>query len=151
MLSGMSSRIKLTSEEFGLLSLFQTVSGVTAVDCVVDEGLNRIIFLVEKGKMGLAIGRNGMVIKHVERMVGRPVEVVEYSDDPKEFLKNCLDPRYVREVRVVDKEGGGKMLIALADSRKKGAVLGRGGKNAKRARLLLKRHFGIGDVKIMSA
>ena len=146
----MSSEIKLTSEEFGLLSLFQTVSGVTALDCVVDEEMDRIIFVVEKEKMGLAIGKNGMVIKHVEKLVGRPVEVVEYSEDPKVFLKNCLDPRYVREVRAVDKGGGGKVLIALVDARKKGAVLGRRGKNAKRARLLLKRHFGISDVKIMS-
>ena len=87
----MPVKIKLTSDELGLISLFQSVSGATAKDCVVDSKEERIIFLVGKGEMGLAIGKGGASIKNVERLVGKPIELVEDCDDPKDFIRNLLN------------------------------------------------------------
>ena len=42
-----------------LISLFQNVTKATARDCLDDEKENRIIFVVNEGKMGLAIGKGG--------------------------------------------------------------------------------------------
>jgi N utilization substance protein A len=141
---------KLNSEEVSLLSMFQDMTGATARDCVVDEKRNRLIFVVAKGQMGLAIGKEGAAVKKIERAVRRPVEVVEWADDIEGLVKNTLGAKYVQEVRVSERLDGTQGVVVVVDSRKKGAVLGLGGKNAEKVRLLAKRYFGVGNVQITS-
>jgi len=145
-----TQRIKLTSEELGLMSLFQSISGAGVRDCVIDEKNGRVIYVVNQGEMGRAIGKNGIVVKTLQRLVGKPVEVVEYSDDPKTFIKNALDPKYVLDVRLTEKLDGSKIAVVVVDAKKKSAVVGRNGKNAEKARLLAKRYFEIANVHIVS-
>src|SRR3712207_8860158 len=75
------TEIKLTSDELRLMSLFQSITSATARDCIVDEKMDRVIFVVNKGQMGLAIGRGGATIKQLQNMVPRRIELVEYSDN----------------------------------------------------------------------
>ncbi|MCS4538095.1 MAG: NusA-like transcription termination signal-binding factor [Thaumarchaeota archaeon] len=145
----MPENIKLTSQELELIQIFQRNSGSTPRDCIIDDAMNRIIFVINKGEMGLAIGKGGQSIKNVQKYVGRPVELVEHSDDPKEFIKNSLDPKLVSEVRITDKLDGKKVATVVVDEKKKGALVGRGGRNAERARLLAKRYFAIVNVHIV--
>ena len=51
----MSQEIKLSSEELKLIALFQKITRATARDVVEDEKLNRLIFVVNEGKMGEVI------------------------------------------------------------------------------------------------
>ncbi len=143
--------IKINSDQLGLISLFQSMSGASVKDCIVDEKGERMIFLVSRGQMGLAIGRKGATIQNIERAVKRAVEVVEWSDDPAEMIKNALDPRFVSEVRITDRVDGTKSAVVVVDPRKKGAVLGRGGKNAEKVRLLAKKYFDILNVQIITS
>ena len=145
------TEIKLTSDQLGLISLFQSMSGAGVKDCIVDEKAGRMIFVVNKGQMGLAIGKKGATIKNVERAVKRPVEVVEWSDDPAEMIRNALDPRYVVETRITDRLDGTKSAVVVVDPRKKGAILGHGGKNAEKVRLIAKKYFNIANVQIMTS
>ena len=84
----MTQSIKITTDQMRLMSLFQNVTGATARDCVEDEKQDRVIFVVNAGKMGLAIGKGGSHIKTLQNIIKRNIELVEYSDDPKVFLKN---------------------------------------------------------------
>lgn len=143
--------IKLTSEQLSLMSLFQRMTGATARDCIIDEKGNRIIFLVSKGQMGLAIGKNGAAVKSIERAVKRHVEVVEWADDMVELVKNALNPKFVLDVRVTERLDGSKGLVVVVDPKKKGAVLGEGGKNAERLRLIVRRYFDISSVQIVTS
>ena len=136
----MPERIKLTPEELGLISLFQSISGATARDCIRDEKMDRVIFVVNKGDMGLAIGKGGSSIKSAEKQLGKPVEVVEYAEDPKDFIINALNTRKISEIRMSEKPGGTKAALIIVDQRNKGEVVGRGGRNAERARLVAKRY-----------
>lgn len=146
----MPEKIRLTSEELGLMSLIQNVSGVTARDCVIDSKMDRVIFIVNKGEMGLAIGRNGASIKNLQKLVDKPVELVEYSDDPGEFVKNSLGARFVNDVRLTEKLDGTKIAVVVVDQKGKGAVVGKGGKNAEKARLLARRYFDIASIHIVT-
>jgi transcription termination/antitermination protein NusA len=143
--------IKLTAEQLGLISIFQNMSGATVRDCIVDEKGGRLIFIVNKGQMGLAIGKKGATIQNIERVVKKPIEVVEWSDDPAEMIRNALDPSAVQEVRLTDKLDGTKSISVIVDARRKGAVLGRGGKNAEKVRLIAKKYFDIASVQITTA
>ncbi|MCZ6614055.1 MAG: NusA-like transcription termination signal-binding factor [Thaumarchaeota archaeon] len=146
----MPETIKLTSEELGRISLFQSISGATARDCILDEKMNRIIFVVNEGDMGLAIGKGGSSIKSAEKQLGKPVEVVEYAEDPKDFIINALNTRKISEIRMSEKPGGTKAALILVDQRHKGEVVGRSGRNAERARLLAKRYFNVESIRIIS-
>ena len=146
----MPQSIKLTTEQMRMMSLFQNVTGATARDCVEDEKLNRVIFVVNEGKMGLAIGKGGSHIKNLQNIVKRNVELVEYSDDPEKFLKNMLNAKLVLEVKMNTRADGSKQAIVLVDPKKKGIVVGREGRNAEKARLLAKRYFEIASVLINS-
>jgi len=142
--------IKLTSDQLAMLSMIQGMTGATARDCVIDEKANRVIFVVAKGQMGLAIGKEGAAVKKIERAVKRPVEVVEWADDIEELVKNALGAKYVREVRIEKRLDGAKRVVVVVDHRKKGAVLGMGGRNAEKVRLLARRYFDVDNVQITS-
>jgi N utilization substance protein A len=142
--------IKLTSDELRLMSLFQSVTSATARDCVVDDKMDRVIFVVNKGQMGLAIGKGGFTIKQLQNVVAKKIELVEFSEDPAEFIRNMLNADMVNDVRISDRIDGTKQALVTVDQRKKGAVVGREGRNAEKARLLAKRYFQITNVQIVS-
>jgi transcription termination/antitermination protein NusA len=146
----MTEKIKLTSDELGLISLFQSITSAVARDCVVDEKMDRVIFIVNKGQMGLAIGKGGATIRQLQNVVGKKVELVEFSDDPSEFIRNILNTEMINEIKINDKIDGTKQAIVIVDAKKKGVVVGREGRNAEKARLLAKRYFQISNVLIMS-
>ena len=142
--------IKLTSDELRLMSLFQSITSATARDCIVDGRMDRVIFVVNKGQMGLAIGKGGATIKQLQNVVAKKVELVEFSEDPIEFIRNMLNSEMVSDVRMSDRPDGTKQAVVTVDARKKGAVVGREGRNAEKARLLAKRYFQITNVLIVS-
>jgi N utilization substance protein A len=146
----MTESIKITTDQMKLMSLFQNVTGATARDCIEDEKQDRVIFVVNQGKMGLAIGKGGSTIKNLQNVVKRNVELVEYSEDPVKFLKNMLNPKLVSDVTIKDRLDGSKQAIVMVDAKKKGIVVGREGRNAEKARLLAKRYFQISSVLIQS-
>ncbi|HET6641606.1 MAG TPA: NusA-like transcription termination signal-binding factor [Nitrososphaeraceae archaeon] len=147
----MTEKIKLTSDELRLMSLFQSITSVTARDCVVDDKMDRVIFIVNKGQMGLAIGKGGATIRQLQNVVAKKVELVEYSDDASDFVRNILNPQMVNEVKITQRTDGSKQAVVLVDAKRKGVVVGKEGRNAEKARLLAKRYFQISNVLITSA
>jgi transcription termination/antitermination protein NusA len=146
----MTEKIKLTSDELRLISLFQSITSATARDCIVDEKMERVIFIVNKGQMGLAIGKGGTTIRQLQNVVAKKVELVEYSDDPSEFIRNILNSDMINEVKMNERVDGTKQAVVIVDAKKKGVVVGREGRNAEKARLLAKRYFQISNVLIVS-
>ena len=146
----MTQSIKLSVDQMRMMSLFQNVTGATARDCIEDEKQDRVIFVVNSGKMGLAIGKGGVHIKSLQNIVKRNVELVEFDDDPAKFLSNLLNSKLVSEVKINTRLDGSRQAIVLVDSRKKGIVVGREGRNAEKARMLAKRYFDITSVLINS-
>ena len=146
----MTQSIKLSTDQMRLISLFQNVTKVTAHDCLDDEKQDRIIFVVNTGKMGLAIGKGGMHIKSLQNIVKRNVELVEYNEAPEKFIASLLNPKLISDIKINTRPDGSKQAIVMVDPRKKGIVVGREGRNAEKARLLAKRYFDITSVLINS-
>ena len=132
------------------MSVFQNISHANARDCVIDTKVGRVIFIVSKGEMGLAIGKAGETIKKVQKTIGKQVELVEWADDAKQFILNSLNPQYVSEIRMNEKADGSKSATVVVDEKKKGAILGKGGRNAEKARLLAKRYFSVDSIQIIT-
>jgi len=144
----MHSGIRLTSKEMSYIALFENITSATARDCIVDDELNRIIFVVKEGDLGVAIGRNGKNIRLLERMTGKKHEIIEYAEQPNQFIKNALKPARVNEVRITERPDGKSIAVVSVNPRDKGVAIGKNGRNAERIRFLAKRYFQIQNVSI---
>ncbi len=144
----MASGIKFTSLEMRFIALFQSITGATVKDCIVDSDLNRIIFVVKEGNIGMAIGKRGKNIHLLEKMTGKKHEVIEHSDNPAQFIKNALKPAKVDEVRITERMDGKMIAVISVNPKDKGVAIGKNGRNAERIRFLAKRYFQIQNVSI---
>jgi N utilization substance protein A len=144
----MNSGIKITADEMRYIALFESISGASVKDCIVDEEQGRAIFIVSQGQVGVAIGRGGRNIHTLEKMTGKKHEIIEYSEDPVQFIKNALKPAAVREVRITERTDGKTIAVVTVNPKDKGVAIGKNGKNAERLRFLAKRYFQIQSVSI---
>lgn len=144
----MTTGIKITCDEMRYIALFESISGASVKDCIIDEEQERAIFIVNPGQVGVAIGKGGRNIHTLEKMTGKKHEIIEYSEDPVQFIKNALKPAQVREVRITEKTDGKKMAVVTINPKDKGIAIGKNGKNAERLRFLSKRYFDIQNVSI---
>lgn len=138
-------KIKLSEEKLRYIALFEKLTDVTPRDCVESEDGSRLTFVIDTDEMGKAIGEGGRNIKKVRKKLDKSVEVVEYSDDPEEFLKNIFSPVEVTSVKVEEKEGK-KIATVSVEETEKGRAVGRNGWNIERVRKLSNRHHGIKEV-----
>jgi N utilization substance protein A len=141
------TEVKLTAEGIRYIALFEGLTGAVARDCFVDNENDRVIFVVKKGDMGLAIGKNGNNINKVKKSIGKHVEIVEYSSDIDEFVANTLQPVSVKKVQVVSKENK-KLAYVEVMSKDRGIAIGKNGRNIYKAKVLASRHHGLEDVII---
>jgi N utilization substance protein A len=144
----MTSGIKFTSTEMRYIALFENITSASVKDCIVDEEQGRVIFVVNAGQVGVAIGRGGRNIRTLERMTGKKHEIIEYSENPTQFIKNALKPAMVREIRITERPDGKSIAVVAVNPKDKGVAIGKNGKNAERLRFLAKRYFQIQNVSI---
>ncbi len=120
----------------------------TALDCVIDERFERIIYVIKKGDMGLAIGKKGENIRRMQNVLGKRIEMVEYAEDPHEFLTNIFRPV---EIRSIQKDPGtGALLVTIEKKGELGTAIGKKGANIEKARLLMRKFWGaeLGEIRI---
>lgn len=103
--------IRLTEEEIRYATLFESITGVTPIDVVIDHEYSRIILIVQKNHAALAVGKGGSNIRLLRQIVGRDVEVVEAGDTPEELIKNSLYPARVIMVKITKSPQAPKWLL----------------------------------------
>jgi len=145
----MSKGIRFSNEEMRYIALFESITGATVRDCIIDDDFNRLIFMIKEGDVGTAIGRRGKNIALLEKMTGKKHEIIEFSEDPAQFIKNALKPARVKEIRITERPDGRTMAVVSVEPKDKGVAIGKNGKNAERIRFLAKRYFQINNVSIV--
>ena len=145
----MASAITLKSEELQLMSLIQDLTSVTAKDCIFDSKLNRVILVVDSTQMGLVIGKKGMMIKKLKKITGKLIEIVEYFDDPVKFVTNILNQDLIENIKLTKNSNNNQTIVVNVDAKNKGAVVGKNGRNAEKARSLSKKYFQINNIQIL--
>jgi len=118
----------------------------TAIDCVIDERFDRVIYIIKPGDMGYAIGKKGDNIKKMQKVLGKKIEMVEYTDNINDFLVNIFKPVNVSAI----KEDSTTHTVDVIIKKKAdlGIAIGKKGSNVEKARILLKRfyHIEMGEV-----
>jgi NusA-like KH domain protein len=122
-----------------VITAFENITGTEVRDCVCSEV---IYFLVNPGKMALAIGKDGHNIKTAEKMLKKPIKIFEWSEDSEQFIKNLIP-----SVQKIDINGD-KVTLAI-DMETRGMVIGKKGCNIKIIREFLERNSNIKGLKIL--
>lgn len=138
-------KIRLGTEEIKYMTLFETLTGARVKDCIQIQ--NAMGFLVNKGDMGLAIGKNGSNIEKVRQVIGKSVFVMEFSDSVNDFIKNLFHPVKVRQVRIHDSNND-RVADIDVNKRDRKRAIGQEGVRIKIAKEMSKRHYGIDNINI---
>lgn len=136
--------IKISTDEFRYIGLFETLTGAAVKDCIVDG--EKVVFIVKEGDMGLAIGKAGINVKKAEAALGKKVDLLEYSRDPVQFVKNILTPAKPKNVYLAQKSTGQKVINIELDQHDKKRLLANGKKNLTELKGYVSRHHPIDDI-----
>ncbi len=131
--------LKLTMEDLEKIKFFNALTHSNALDCISEE--DEIYFVVEQGKYGLAVGKNGVKIKNAESKFKKTIRLFEFSDNVRSFTKNMVPD--AENIRVND-----DVVTIEVKTKDRAKVIGRSGKNIDIIKRFLNRHFGIKDVKV---
>jgi len=131
---------KFDTETIRLINLFENVTGATVKDCVLNGDV--VYYVIDEGKVGMAIGKNGASVKHAERMIGKTVKLFEFSPELAKFVKNLVPQ--AMDVKVKNEEG---LVIEIkVDKKNRALVIGRDKKNLNLYKELLHRNYNVNDL-----
>jgi N utilization substance protein A len=138
--------IKLQREEMELITFFNTVTGVTTLDCIIlpdGEDTQRIIFLVKRPDLHRAVGKNGVNAKKLKEKLAKNVDIIAYSDDLNQFVEYVLYPAKITQITEQKRNDNKKVLLVSVRQEDKGLAIGKNGRNIEKANTLLRRHYDV--------
>ena len=131
-------KVTLDQNTIQAISMFQNMTGCTVVDSIINDEL---YFVVAQGQYGLAIGKNGSKIKHVEKIFNKQIKIFEYAEDVEKFIRNIVPD--VQDI----KRTGDEIVIRVKQS-DRSKVIGKDGKNIKIINRFLERLYGVKEMKV---
>ena len=136
------SRMKFDSESMKLMAFFEANTGARVKDCIPNE---KLIFIIEENEMGKAIGRNGINIKKMERMLKRKIKLTEFSSDVLQFIRNLAHPVEISDAKIED----GIVTIRGRDTATRAMLIGRERSNINHLAGIVKRYFDVREMKVV--
>lgn len=127
------------------ISLFERMTKTTIKDCVETD--DKIIFVVKTGQISKAVGVKGENVSKLRKQLSKTIQIVEYSDDPVQFIKSVFHPYEAESVEI---EQRGNLIHATVKVNPvlKAKAIGRNGRNLKIARDMIHRHHNIQSVSV---
>jgi N utilization substance protein A len=139
------TNITLDQNTIRYISVFEKITKTRVRDCI--ETADKLVFIVARGQIGAAIGKKGENVKRLHELFKKNLDVIEYSDDPERFLKNIFHNYKIKGVEI-EKRGNKTHAIVSVESKDKGKIIGKDGRNLKLARDILIRHHDIEGLTI---
>jgi transcription termination/antitermination protein NusA len=136
------TKIRLDSDDIKHITLFETMTGAKVKDFLHED--DNCCFLVRTGDMGLAIGKKGSKIASIRKALGKNVTVMEYNEDPEQFIKNMLHPVEVHGISIDKTSGNTAAQVEIAREDRSRAI-GPGGSKIRLIKTIAKRHCGIDE------
>ncbi len=127
--------VTFSMETIGYINLFERATNARVKDCLIEEG--KLVFIVDEGEVGKAVGKNGINVKQLSEKLKKQVKIIEFNHDPIKFLGTLLYPAKPEEITQED----GKLIIKTHDIKEKGQIYGREKTNLKRIQDYFSKYF----------
>jgi N utilization substance protein A len=137
--------LTFNTETIRLITLFENLTGVRVRDCLVDKESNTVYFVIEEGMVGMAIGKNGNIVKNAEKIMRKNIKIFEFSKDLKTFVKNLIPQ--ANEIRIKN-ENNSITVEVKVDKKEKPIVIGREEKNLKILKQLFQRNHKVNNLVV---
>ena len=138
----MSSKIVYDMGTMQIMAHFEQLTHARLKDCIVSE--TQVVFVIEPGDMGKAIGPRGAHVKRLEAALKRKVKMVEFAHELVSFIKNLVYPIDVKEVA----EHDGIVVIVPPDLKSRGLLIGRNAQTLRAYEAVVQRFFPIKELRV---
>ena len=129
---------KFDIQLMGFITTFERLTGAHAKDIFYDKD-KRLVFIVNHGEAGKAIGKKGSNINKLSYMIKKNIKIIEYNDDLIAFVKNIIEPLKADSYELE----GEQLVIKSVSKTVKAALIGRDRANLKQLNAIVKRYFPI--------
>ena len=137
--------IMLSNEDMQLINMAGNITKTHILDCLnIDD---RIIFIVQKGQLGAAIGIKAKNLERLRTLFKKTIKFVEFDSDKERFVVNLFKPYKINNI-TLEGEGDSIVVKVEVEISDKSKIIGKGGKNTEIIRTLARRHHSIKDVQI---
>jgi len=137
-------KAKYDVELLKLMSLFEKITRADLKDCFVNR--ERVVFIVQQGEMGKALGKQKFNLQKIEETINRKIKIVEFNPDVLEFIKNLMYPLKILEIKQED----AIVTIKGPDTKTKGLMIGARAQNLRNYEELVKKYFdNVNEIKVV--
>jgi len=139
------TEIMLSNETMQYINMASNIIRTDVLDCYIAD--DRLILIVKKGQLGVAIGSKAKNIEKLRRLFKKNIKFVEFDNNKERFILNLCKPYKTKEITL---EGEGDAIIARVgvEHSDKSKLIGKDGRNIDIIRKLARRHHSIKDVQI---
>ncbi len=140
-------KVKLNTDDIMKISFFEKMTGAHVMDSISDD--EKIVFVVKEGDIGAAIGKGGENVRNAMEKFGKKIDLIEYSDDLKQFVRNIFAPAKLEYVWI--KKFGDDLVVYIRIHPKlRKSIIGDKGKNIDRAVSIASRLAGVKNIKVVA-
>ncbi|MBU1202316.1 MAG: NusA-like transcription termination signal-binding factor [Nanoarchaeota archaeon] len=126
------------------ISLFERVAQADVKECFYFK--EKLTFMVESGQLGRALGKNKSKLIKLEDMFKKPIRIIEYNNDMKQFIVNLIAPLKVVSMTIE----GNVVTITGPDTKTKGLMIGSKAKNLRETEEVVKKYFpDLKEIKVV--
>jgi N utilization substance protein A len=137
--------ILLSNQDMQFINMASNITKTHIMDCINLE--DRIIFIVQKGQLGAAIGIKAKNLERLRSLFKKMIKFVEFDENKETFIINLFKPYKITNITLEGEDDSvvAKVEVNVSDKSK---IIGKGGRNIEIIRNLARRHHAIKDVQI---
>jgi transcription termination/antitermination protein NusA len=136
------AKIKYTVDDMKFISVFENVTKAKVKDCVITN--NNVLFIVHPDEIGKAVGKKGVNVHTLERILKKKIRIVEFAPLCADFIENLVFPSKIKQVTEAD----GIVIIQPQDLKTRGQLIGRNASTLRGFEAIVKRYFPIKELKV---
>ena len=138
--------ILLSNEAMQYINMAANILKIDIIDCIITD--DRLIFIVKKGHLGIAIGIKGKNLEKLRGIFKKNIKFVELDDNKEKFIRNLCKPYKINNISIEGSRDSTVIKIESSTS-DKSKLIGKGGRNINMIRKLAQRHHPVKDVQIV--
>jgi N utilization substance protein A len=134
-------KITYDANSMKLMSMFESLTRAKVKDCFENKGA--VVFVVEEGEIGKALGKGASNVRRIEGLLKKRIRIIEYNSDIIRFVSNVIMPNRAKDI--VYEEG--IITITPQDSQSRGYLIGRAAEVLRNNESIVQKYFS--EVKEM--
>ena len=137
-------KITFDANSMKLMSMFESITRARLKDCFENKG--QMVFVVEEGEIGKALGKKASNVKRIEDMLKKRIRIIEFSSDIVKFVRNVIMPNKAEDITYSD----GIITITPTDPKSRGFLIGRAAEILRNNEEIVKRYYSeLKEIKVV--